>query len=228
MAYFGDVLGVALGVALGMDPGAPVVAVCLVVALVLSFLGQQHWLATDTLLGIMAQGALALGMVTLSLIEGARVDLMATLFGDILAVRADELVFIGGAAVAALGLVTAFWSRFLALAINEDLARVEGVPVNVVRAIQMLLIAIVIAVAMRIVGVLLVTALLIIPAATVRGFVRSPEAMAIAAAATGSLAVLGGLGLSLTLDTPTGPSIVVAALAYFLVGALLTVHRAAR
>jgi zinc transport system permease protein len=70
---------------------------------------------------------------------------------------------------------------------------------------------------MKIVGVLLITALLIIPAATARRFAASPEAMAAIAAATGAAAVTLGLFGSLEFDTPSGPSMVVAALAFFLV-----------
>ena len=78
-----------------------------------------------------------------------------------------------------------------------------------------LLIAGTIAIAMKIVGVLLITALLIIPAAAARRGARSPEGMAVAAAAIGVVAVLGGLALSFGADSPSGPSIVVAALTLF-------------
>jgi len=80
----------------------------------------------------------------------------------------------------------------------------------------MLLIALVIAAAMQIVGVLLITALMIIPAATARRFAATPEQMAIYAAVLGVMAVAAGLWGSLTYDTPTGPSIVVAAMLGFL------------
>ena len=80
-----------------------------------------------------------------------------------------------------------------------------------------ILVAAIIAVAIKIVGVLLIVALLIIPAATVRRFASSPEKMAAGAAVAGIVAVAGGLFASATLNTPSGPSIVVAALALFLV-----------
>jgi zinc transport system permease protein len=80
----------------------------------------------------------------------------------------------------------------------------------------MFLVASVIAIAMKIVGIMLITALLIIPAAAARRFARSPEMMALMASGAGSLAVAGGLFSSLKFNTPSGPSIVVAALALFL------------
>jgi len=78
-----------------------------------------------------------------------------------------------------------------------------------------------VAVAIKVVGALLIGALLIIPAAAARPLVRSPEAMALAAALIGVAAVLGGLTASWHLDTPAGPSIVSAAAAVFVVTALI-------
>ena len=81
----------------------------------------------------------------------------------------------------------------------------------------MMLMAGVIAMAMKIVGVLLMTALLIIPAAAARRFATGPEHMAVLAALIGGASVLAGLFGSLEWDTPSGPSIVVAALLFFVV-----------
>jgi zinc transport system permease protein len=84
----------------------------------------------------------------------------------------------------------------------------------------MLLMALVIAIAMKIVGILLITSLLIIPAATARRFASSPEIMAVYASLIGAVAVAGGLFGSLHWDTPSGPSIVVAALVLFVLSLL--------
>lgn len=226
MAYFGDalshsaLLGVALGLALGTAPHITIVLVCVAIALMLSLLERQRRIAVDTLLGIMAHGALAFGLVALSFVQGVRFDLMAYLFGDILAVTWGEVGWIYVGIIVALALLLILWRRLLALTVHEDLARVEGVNIALVRAAYMLLIAIVIAIAMRVVGVLLVTALLIIPAAAARGRAASPEGMAVRAAATGMVAVAAGLLASLNWDTPAGPSIVAAACLLFVVSFL--------
>jgi zinc transport system permease protein len=81
----------------------------------------------------------------------------------------------------------------------------------------MLLMASVIAIAMKIVGVLLITALLIIPAATARRLSATPEQMAFISVFAGIAAVAAGLFGSLEWDTPSGPSIVVAALILFVI-----------
>jgi zinc transport system permease protein len=122
--------------------------------------------------------------------------------------------------VVVLAALVFLWRSLLSATIHEELARVEGVPVDLMRLALVLLIAITIAAAMKIVGVLLITSLLIIPAATARRFARTPEQMAALAAVFGALAVGAGLYASLFFDTPSGPSIVVAAAAMFALSAL--------
>ncbi|OZB18387.1 MAG: hypothetical protein B7X58_03450, partial [Marinobacter sp. 34-60-7] len=107
------------------------------------------------------------------------------------------------------------WRGLLMSTIHEELARVEGLPVERLRLVLMLMFSLVIAVAMKIVGVLLITALLIIPAATARRLARNPEHMMALAVCFGSLAVAGGLALSWHFDTPAGPSVVVTAFLTF-------------
>ncbi len=88
----------------------------------------------------------------------------------------------------------------------------------------MALIAVVIAAAMKVVGILLITSLLIIPAATARHFARTPEQMAFLAAIIGCLAVVGGIEGSLLFDTPSGPSVVVAAAGLFALSLLVPIR----
>ena len=83
-----------------------------------------------------------------------------------------------------------------------------------------LALALVVTVALQVVGALLITALLIVPAAAARVFAGTPERMALVAAGFGALAVLGGMEVSLRLDTPTGPTIVVSAVAVFAASAM--------
>lgn len=227
MAYFGDamahsaLLGVGIGFLLGLDLTLGVMAVTLAVALLLVALQQSGRIASDTLLGILSHAALSLGLVLLALMSWLRLDLMGYLFGDVLAVSRTEvaLIWLGGAVTIAV--LTVIWRPLLALTINEELARAEGVRALLHRIIFMTLLAAVIAIAMKVVGILLITSLLIIPAATARAFTRTPEMMALGGAAVGAFA--SGLGLfgSLQFDTPAGPSIVVAAALLFALSLVL-------
>ncbi len=226
MAYFGDtmahsaLLGIAIAFLIEIEPMAGVFAVGVLVALVLVFLERRGALSTDALLGILAHSTLALGLVMVAAMPWVRVDLTGLLFGDILAVSSRDVaaIYVGGAAVIA-GLIR-LWRPLLAGTVNPELAAAEGLHPERARLLFMLLMAGVIALAMKLVGILLITSLLIIPAATARRFASSPEAMAGIAAGLGALAVALGLFGSLEWDTPSGPSIVVAALALFLISLL--------
>ncbi|MDF2182478.1 zinc ABC transporter permease subunit ZnuB [Neptuniibacter sp. CAU 1671] len=232
MAYFGDtlahsaLLGVALGFLLEINLNLAIIACCVGLSLLLVSLQRQHLIATDTLLGIMAHSALSLGLVAVALLE-IRLDLMAYLFGDLLAIGPQQLLWIYGGGALVLLLLYKLWQPLLAITINEELAKVEGVKVGRIRLSLMLLIAMVIAIAMKIVGLLLITSLLIIPAATARRVASSPEQMAIGAAVCGCLAVTGGLLLSWYGDTPAGPSVVVIALLLFIASYLLPLRQPA-
>lgn len=221
MSYFGDtlahsaLLGVVLGFLLSVDVTVGIVVATAVLAVAIVLLQEQKRWATDTLLGLLSHSALAVGLVAISLTARARIDLQGYLFGDILAVGARDLAWIWGGGLLVMGGMAAVWRPLLAITVHDELARAEGVPSFLVRLSFTLLLAAVIAISMKIVGILLITALLIIPAATARRVSVSPERMAVAAAAIGVAAVVGGLWGSLRLDTPSGPSIVVAALLIF-------------
>ena len=225
MAYFGDatshaaILGVALALATDLPIGLGTLFVALVMAATVSTLAARGW-AMDTTLGVLAHSALALGLVAVSFVPGARIDLSAYLFGDILAVSRSDLGFIWGGALCVVGLLIWRWQGLLTATLNEDLAYASGINPDRERLILTLALALTVAVALKVVGALLIAAMLIIPAAAARGVARSPEGMAVMAAGIGALATLGGLAASLRFDTPAGPSIVVIAAAVFSLSAV--------
>ena len=223
MAYFGDslahsaLLGIALGLLTGMNTNLGTVIVCAVFAIILLALQEMRILATDTLLGILAHAALSIGMVVLSFVHDQPFDLHAYLFGDILTVTQEDIFWIYGGGVIALGLLLINWASLVLMTLHEDLARAEGVKTFWVNLMLVLIMTVVVAVSIRIVGILLITSLLVIPAATSRQWVRSPETMAMLAAVFGIISVFGGIMASYQLDTPAGPSIVTTATLLFVV-----------
>jgi len=220
MAYFGDatahaaILGVALALATELPTGFGTLAVAVAMAVLVSTLAARGW-AMDTTLGVLAHSALAFGLVAVSFVPGVRVDLQAYLFGDILAVSRMDLAFIWGGAALVAALLVWRWSALLTATLNEDLAHASGINPGRERLVLTLALALVVAVALKVVGALLIAAMLIIPAAAARGLARTPEAMALIATLIGAAASLGGLQMSLTWDTPAGPSIIAAAALMF-------------
>ena len=103
------------------------------------------------------------------------------------------------------------------MTLNEELARVEDVNVNLISMIFTLLVAVTIAMGLKVIGALLISSLLIIPAAAARQLAKSPESMVFWSMLIGIMAVLMGMTASWFLDLPAGPSIVVSASVIFLV-----------
>jgi zinc transport system permease protein len=226
MAYFGDtmahsaLLGVALSLFFSLNLMVSVFVVAALVSLILIVLQKRQGLSADALLGILSHATLAIGLVMVAFMTWVRFDLIAFLFGDILAVTPTDvtIVWIGGLVVVAI--IAWLWRPLLAGTVNVELAEAEGMRPERARLIFMLLMALVIAIAMKIVGIMLITSLLIIPAAAARRFATTPEVMAVLASLIGAVAVVMGLFGSLTYDTPSGPSIVVAALLLFIISLL--------
>ena len=231
MAYFGDtmahsaLLGVALSLLLSLNLMVSVFVVAAMVSLLLLVLQKRQALSADALLGILSHSTLAIGLVLVAFMSWVRIDLIAFLFGDILAVTGTDIAVVWGGGALVLALIAWLWRPLLAATVNAELAEAEGLRPERARLAFMLLMALVIAIAMKIVGIMLITSLLIIPAAAARRFSATPEVMAILASLIGAVAVVLGLFGSLTYDTPSGPSIVVAALILFLFSLLPMPYR---
>ncbi|GAB4291024.1 MAG: iron chelate uptake ABC transporter family permease subunit [Roseovarius sp.] len=230
MAYFGDatahaaILGVALSLAFSLSVFAGTLAVALAMGWAVAALAGRG-LAADTLLGVLAHSALAVGLVAASFVQGVRVDLMAWLFGDILAVGRGDLGIIWAGAAAVLALLAWRWNALLTATLSEDLAYAAGIDPRREQLLLALALAMVVAVAIKVVGALLITAMLILPAAAARPFASTPERMALAAALIAMLSALAGLGAAVLADTPAGPTIVCAAAAIFALAAGLARRR---
>ena len=225
MAYFGDatahaaVLGVAIALGFQVSILGSVGGVAVLMAVGLWALTGRGF-AADTVLGVLSHGALAMGLLAVALVPSARVDLDTYLFGDVLTVSKTDLAVIWGGAAVVVGVLAWRWSRMLTATVSPDLAYAAGIDPRREQLILTLLLAGVVAVSIKVVGALLITALLIIPAAAARNLSRTPEAMAVIAVICGIIAALGGVGLSFTLNTQAGPSIVCTAAALFVLSLL--------
>ena len=221
MSYFGDslahasLLGVALGVLIGIGANAGIVFTSLLFGFLLLWLQQSKDLPTDTLLGVLSHFALSISIIIISL-NKIKIDLHSFLFGDILTVTSNDLwwMYLGGIIV--LILVFLNWSSLILVTIDEDLAKAEGINPLFVNLLLTTILTIVVAISVKIIGILLITSMLIIPAAASRRLVNSPESMALLATVFGILSVILGIFLSVEIDTPSGPTIVVVSSFLFL------------
>ena len=222
MAYFGDatahaaMLGVALSLATQTDVFFGALIFAIIMAWATTQLSGQNY-AMDTLLGVFAHSFLAVGLVIVSFLSGVRIDLMAYLFGDILAVSESDLGIIWVGTVVVLGLIGWRWKPLFLSTLNEELSYASGFNPKREQLFLTIALGITVAVSIKVVGVLLITAMLIIPAAAARNLARDPEMMVFAAGLVSCISVTAGLRASYNFNTPPGPTIVCVALVIFMV-----------
>lgn len=218
LVYFGDtvahaaLLGVVLALVMGASPIAGIITVAFIIALIVASLADDFLLPADTLLGIAAHGSLALALVVLSQSPSISLDVSGLLFGDILAVSHNDLIVIFTTAIAVLAILISRWKPLMRFVLHADIAEVEGINTRNMRRLLMLMIALVVGISIKLVGILLITSLLILPAACARLLAKSPSHMAICATFISTIAVTLGLAASVHYDTPSGPTIILAAL----------------
>ena len=221
LSFFGDtlahaaLLGVTMAVFFEINIAFSVFLISSVVALILIKLQKSTKLPGDALLGLLAHSSLAVGLVVIGFLTSIRFDVMGLLFGDILAVNQNDLllIWIGGAFI--LLILKFIWKPLFASTVNHELAEAEGMEPNKFNAIFTVLMAAVIAISIKIVGLLLITGMLIMPAAMGRNLSNNPQQMVKLSVIGGLLSVIIGLFSSLQLNTPSGPSIITAALILF-------------
>ncbi len=228
MAYFGEatahaaILGVALSLALQLPIFLGTLVAALAMALAVTrFSGKMY--AMDTLLGVTAHSALAFGLVAVSFLSGVRIDLMAYLVGDILAVSSFDLLVIWIGVGIVLFLMYWRWSSLLTTTLSEELAYASGMKPKNEQLFLTISLAITVSVAIKVVGVLLIAAMLLIPPAAARNFARTPEVMVLIAAFIGSASAISGLWMAYFFDTPTGPSMICVAAIIFLMSRMIAI-----
>jgi len=224
MAFFSDTIshgaltGVALGFWLGMaDPTLPLIAFSLLIAGGIIWLRERTELLTDTIMALLLSGSVAVGMIILSLLKRRPGDIHGFLFGDILAIGAQE-VWLGAALFAVVGVGIFLWLNDLSLiTVQEEVAHVCGVSVRRLNFIFVIVLTLTVAVTIRLLGIILVTSLIVIPPATARSLSRNLRQQILLSVVIGLVGAVGGMLLSYPLDVPCGPMIVVTCIALFVV-----------
>ena len=226
LSYFGDtlahsaLLGVTMAYSLEFNIAVSIFLISSIIALILIQLQKKTNLPSDALLGLLAHSSLAVGLVVIGFLSFIRFDIMGLLFGDILAVNKQDLltIWIGGALI--LLVLKVIWKPLFASTVNYELAEAEGLNPDRAKAIFTILLAAIIAISIKLVGVLLITGMLIIPTAMSRNLSDNPKKMVLFSIIGGIMSVLIGLFSSLEFNTPSGPSIIAAALLLFILSLL--------
>ncbi len=210
--------GVAIGIATDRAPVLTALVAAAAGAVVIELLRARGRTSGDLALAMLFYGGIAAGVVIINRAEGTQTgNLMAYLFGSIATTtRGDLLVF--GVLSAVIVLVTmVLRQRLFAVAGDEEYARASGLPVLALNILLAVLTAVTVVVAMRVIGLLLISALMIVPNAAAQQVSGSFRAANLWAVLVGLLASVGGVVLSYRMDTASGGTIVLLAIALFLV-----------
>jgi zinc transport system permease protein len=219
--------GVAAGVLAGVWPIWTALVASIIGALVIEQLRTRGAAQGDVALAMMFYGGIATGVVLLSVADEVNASITTYLFGQILTVERGEVVLICvlGAAIALT--VTICGRALFAMAVDEEWARVSGLPVGALNSVLAVLTAVTVVIAMRAVGLLLVAALMVVPVATAQLVARSQAAILRWAVGVGVTSVIVGLGLARAGGIAPGGTIVLVAVLGFGVTAVVDRVRAA-
>jgi zinc transport system permease protein len=209
--------GIAIGVLAGVEPLLAAAVFSTATACGIGWLSREGRLHEDTAIGILFSSAMALGVALISLSSTYQVDLFGYLFGNILAVSANDLWLLGGIAVVVLGVVGLLFKELLFVAFDEEVARANGLPVTPLYFVLLGCLALAVVAAIRVVGIVLVEALLVIPAAIGYQLAQGYRAMLCLSVATAVLSAIVGLFVSYVLNIAAGATIVLVLTLLFLV-----------
>ncbi len=219
MAFFGDALahtilpGVALsytfsGGSLGGNLFVGGLGAGVVSALIIAWMTRDERLKEDTAIGLVFVTMFALGIVIISTQQNYSVDLTHILFGSINGITTTDLLVMSGMAAGVLVVILLLYKELMIISFDLSLAHTLKLPVELLRVLLLVLIAVTIVASLQSVGIALMLALLIAPAATARLLVNRLHWMMMIAAGLGMTSGVIGFYLSYYLDVPSGATIV--------------------
>jgi len=200
--------GVAAGYLLGISPVATALVAAVLGAIAIEWLRTRHHTAGDQALALLFYTGIAAGVVMISAAGALNANLFAFLFGSILTVTRSDLALVASLGAVSLGLIAVLYRALLAASLDEEGARVSGVPVGALNVALAALAAVTIGVSMRIVGILLIAALMVLPVIAASRVAWSVRSAILLAMAIGVGSVFAGLTISFYADLAPGGAIV--------------------
>ncbi|MFF7244051.1 metal ABC transporter permease [Embleya sp. NPDC008237] len=229
-AFMGDgighvaLTGVGLGFLLSTSPVWTAVLTASVGAVLIELIRERNKVSGDVALSVLFYGGIAGGVMLINLApEGSNANLQSYLFGSLTSVSPQDIRIITILAVAVLAVTLGLRRALFTVCQDEEFARVTGLPVRALNLLLAVTAAVTVTVAMRVVGLLLVSALMVVPVAVAQQVSRTFSMTAALAIVVGVLVSVSGTALTYYVDAPPGATIVLLAIALFvLVGVLAT------
>jgi zinc transport system permease protein len=221
MAFFSDgiahaaLAGAAIGLLTRFSPLLSALLFSMLLAALVYWLEKKSSLSSDAIIGILFTSGMALGVVLISLRPGYQPELISYLFGNILAIRLQDLALIIVLAVVILAFIFSHKRKLTLLALDREMACMAGINPDLYELLLYIMLACALVLGIRVLGIILVSAILIVPVSTARLLCRSFRALTWWTVLIAEFTILAGLLLSYFLDLPTGAVIVLSGSALF-------------
>ena len=212
--------GVAAGILLDVSPILTALVAAVLGGVAIELLRSRGGAAGDQALAIVFYTGIALGVVLVAEAGALNVDLFQYLFGSILTITRSDLALIAALGAVGIAMIAVLYRAFAAVIIDEEGARVAGLPVGTLNVALAGLAGVTIALSMRIVGILLIAALMVLPVVAAQRVAWSLRSTLGLAMVIGLGSVLAGLTLSYYGDLPPGGTIVLLGAGAFVLASL--------
>lgn len=203
--------GVAAGILLDVSPILTALVAAVLGGVAIEILRSRGGTAGDQALALVFYTGIALGVVLVSAAGALNVDLFQYLFGSILTVTRADLLMIASLGAVGLGTIGLLYRALAGIAVDEEGARVAGVPIGALNVAVAALAAVTVALSMRVVGILLVAALMVLPVSAASRVAWSMRSTLVLSMLLGLGSSLAGLTLAYYADLPPGGTIVLVA-----------------
>lgn len=214
----------AVAAVMNLAPMALAIPVVILAAFLLLRLSSNSKIKGDSAIALISTGALAVGVMAVSVSKGVNIDINSYLFGSIVSVSGSDVVVSVILTLIVLLIFVFFYTKIFAITFDESFAKATGTNVNLYNMLIALLTAVTIVIGMRLMGSMLISSLIIFPALSSMRVFKSFKSVTICSAVVSVVTFIIGMIISYAADTPCGASIVCVNIAVFtgfsLVGAV--------
>ncbi len=209
----------ALAVATALNASPLMVSIPIVVlaAFLLLRISENSKIKGDSAISIISTGALAVGVMIVSMTTGMNTDVSNYLFGSILTMSTDDVRLSLLISSIVIILYILFYHRIFAVTFDESFAKATGLNAHVYNMIIAVLTALIIVLGMRMMGALLITSLIVFPALTSMRLCKRFITVIINSSLISVICLWIGITFSYVYATPTGASIVICNIIFFII-----------
>ena len=221
----------AVATVMNLAPMAVAIPVVIVAAFILLRLSSDGKIKGDAAIALISTGALAIGVMAVSMSSGMNIDINSYLFGSIISVSSEDVVISVVLAVAVIAMFIFFYTKIFAITFDESFAKATGTNANLYNMLIALLTAVTIVIGMRLMGSMLISSLIIFPALCSMRVFKSFFSVTVCSAVISVTTFIAGMMISYAADTPCGASIVCVNIGvfalFFVCGAIMQRNRRA-